>query len=103
MPCRQVNSGSQVQLAHRSSGFSPAGETSKIAGGVGEVFLSHGACDVNWSIHERNAMQTGGGLEKRGRALENEFFRRVDETLAVKLRDQLKKEALRKHLSEASG
>jgi hypothetical protein len=54
-------------------------------------------------IDERKAMQIGGALEQRGRALENEFVRRVDEKLAADLRAQLQAEALRKHLAEASG
>lgn len=47
-------------------------------------------------------METGG-LEKRGRILEDEFFRRVDQQLSQKLRQKLAEDEQRESLKQACG
>jgi hypothetical protein len=42
-------------------------------------------------------------IHDRGRALEDEFFHRVDEQLRTKLRQKLEREELRKQMVEATG
>ncbi len=48
-------------------------------------------------------METGSGFESRRRALENEFFRRVDERLAAELRAKMTEEEQRATLANVCG
>lgn len=48
-------------------------------------------------------METGSGFEARRQALENEFFRRVDERLAAELRAKISEEEQRDTLANVCG